>query len=225
MRRLVFPLLIGLAGFALLASLGVWQLQRLAWKEGILARIDARIAAAPVALPIAPDAAADRYLPVRVEGRTTGETIPVLISLAGRGAGYRAISAFETDGGRRILIDEGFISQAQWDGPLPATSMTVTGNLHWPEEVDGFTPEPDRDAGIWFARDLPALAAELNTEPVLVVARTVTGTDARATPIPVEGGGIPNNHLGYAIQWFGLAAVWAAMTAFWIARSRTEEPA
>ena len=222
MTRLVFPVLIGLLGVAVLAGLGVWQLQRLAWKEGILTQIDARISAEAVALPAAPDPEADRYLPVRITGTTTGETIPVLISLQRQGAGYRAISAFETDMGRRILIDEGFIPQSQWTGPLPATPMTVTGNLHWPDEVDGFTPEPDRAANIWFARDLPALAAELNTEPVLVVARVVTGTDARATPVPVEGGGIPNNHLGYAIQWFGLAAVWAAMTTFWVIRRRKE---
>ena len=68
------------------------------------------------------------------------------------------------------------------------------------------------------ARDVPAMAAHLETEPVLVIARTVTGTDARATPLPVSTEGIPNSHLGYAIQWFGLALVWAGMTGFFLWR-------
>jgi surfeit locus 1 family protein len=59
-------------GVAILVSLGVWQVQRLAWKEGVLAEIEARIAAAPVALPEAPDPEADRYLPVADGGAILG---------------------------------------------------------------------------------------------------------------------------------------------------------
>jgi surfeit locus 1 family protein len=102
--------------------------------------------------------------------------------------------------------------------------VTVTGNLHWPDEVDRWTPEPDLSEGLFFARDVPAMAAALGTEPVLVIARAVEGTAPRAQPLPVTAEGIPNDHLGYAIQWFGLAAVWAGMTVWllWRIRRRQE---
>ncbi|MEO9825215.1 MAG: SURF1 family protein [Paracoccaceae bacterium] len=218
MRRIAIPLIFGVVGCAVLASLGVWQVQRLAWKEGMLAEIEARIGDAPVALPSAPNIETDRFLPVRVAGRTLGREIDVLVSTKEQGAGFRIISAFETDAGRVIMVDEGYVRQTEKDVARAGVDMVVTGNLHWPDEVDGFTPEPDLGADIWFARDVPAMAMHLETEPVLVIARTVTGTDARATPLPVSSEGIPNSHLGYAIQWFGLALVWAGMTAFFVWR-------
>ena len=69
MRRTIFILIIGLAGIAVLLSLGTWQVQRLAWKEGILAEIDAKIAGAPTALPL-PSEEAHKYQPVEVSGRS-----------------------------------------------------------------------------------------------------------------------------------------------------------
>ena len=218
MRRLLIPLVFGLAGSAILAGLGTWQLQRLDWKEAELARIDTTIAAPPVPLDAVAEPVGQRYTPVTVGGSTTGEDLLALVSLKQVGAGYRVISAFETDTGRRILLDEGFIRTTERDAPRPPARMQVAGNLHTPDEVDSFTPDPDLAAGLIYARDVPMMADALGTEPILVVARTITGTDARATPLPVTSEGIPNNHLGYAVQWFGLALVWAGMTAFYMWR-------
>ena len=218
MPRYVFPILLGLAGCAILVSLGLWQLQRLTWKEAILAEIEARITAEPVPVPAEPDAETDRFLPVAATG-TTGDALFVLTSRAGLGAGHRVVRSFETADGQRLLLDEGF--RPGNDMPdLPSADLSVVGNLHWPDEVDGFTPDPQ--GPLWFARDVPAMAAALGTEPVMIVAREIDGA-ADATPEPVGTEGIPNNHLGYAIQWFGLAIVWAGMTAFllWRMRHRT----
>ncbi|MFA5538688.1 MAG: SURF1 family protein, partial [Gemmobacter sp.] len=114
--RIVLPLIFGLAGAAILIGLGTWQVQRLAWKQGVLAEIGARILDAPVTLPAAPDPAADRYLSVAVEGRLTGEGLEVLVSRKRIGPGYRVIAVLETGpeagGGRRILIDRGFLPEA-----------------------------------------------------------------------------------------------------------------
>ena len=101
--------------------------------------------------------------------------------------------------------------------------VEVIGNLHWPDEVDSWTPAPDA-RGVFFGRDIPAMAARLGTEPVLVVAREVSQNTPPATPLPVTTEGIPNNHLGYAVQWFGLALVWAGMTIFllWRTAKRTD---
>ncbi len=222
MRRIVLPLLFGIIGCVVLATLGAWQMQRLAWKSAMLDEIEARIVAQAVALPETFDIEADRFLPVFVTGRTTGEELVALTSVPRVGPGYRVVSAFETDDGRRILVDEGFVLSAARDVVRPAVAMSVVGNLHWPREVDGFTPEPDLGAGLVFARDVTVMAQALGTEPVLVVAREVSGTDIRAMPLPVTSSGIPNNHLGYAVQWFGLAIVWAGMTLFFLWRMRRE---
>jgi surfeit locus 1 family protein len=223
-RRMIFPLLLGIAGTVVLASLGLWQLQRLDWKEGVIAEIEARIGAEPVALPADPEPESDRYLPVAATGAFTGEALHVLVSTRDQGAGHRIISAFVLEDGRRIMVDEGYVRGGGTLRPGPAESVTVTGNLHWPEEVDRWTPEPDLSDGLFFARDVPAMAAALGTEPVLIITRSVEGTAPRAQAMPVGTEGIPNDHLGYAIQWFGLAAVWAGMTGWllWRIRRRQE---
>src|SRR6056297_2242317 len=107
-RSIIVPLIFGIAGVAVLLGLGKWQLDRLAWKEGILADIEARISASPVALPDDADPEADRYLPVRVTGGMGARTLRVLVSRKQVGAGYRLISALDT-GTRRVLLDRGFI--------------------------------------------------------------------------------------------------------------------
>ncbi len=219
-RRLLPPLLFGLIGCAILIGLGTWQVQRLDWKRTILADIEARIVAAPVALPVQPDPDAHRYLPVAVAGQTTDQEIRVLVSRKQIGAGYRIIAAFEAEDGRRILIDRGFLREAEYGIPRPPTEMQIVGNLHWPDEVDSYTPPPDLTRDIWFARDVPAMAAALGTEPVLVVVREASAPVAGLEPMPVDTSGIPNDHLQYAITWYALALVWAGMTLFLLWRIR-----
>ncbi|MWD27660.1 SURF1 family protein [Aquicoccus sp. SCR17] len=220
LRRLFLPLLFGLAGAAILVSLGVWQVQRLAWKEGILAEIEARIGDTPVALPEAPDPEADKYQPVTTSGRFTGQALRFLASRKTTGAGYRIVEGFETESGRRIMVDRGFIPLPEGDAYTPGTEsgVTVTGNLHWPDETSSSTPAPDRERNIWFARDVPVMADALGTEPVLVVARDLPANPPALVPLPVGTQGIPNDHLQYAITWFSLALVWLGMTGYYIRR-------
>lgn len=221
MRRLVFFLIFGLGGAAILIGLGTWQVQRLAWKEGIIATIDERIAADPVALPTDLDVDRDAYLPVQVTGVLGTDYLRVLVSQKNVGAGYRIIRPMMRDAGR-IMIDMGFIPVSAADdlsveeGP----PVTITGNLQWPQETDGFTPEPDLAENIWFARDVPAMAAALGTEPVLVVRRDAPQSGGPVTPMPVDTSAIPNDHLQYAITWFSLSAIWLAMTAIFLRRPK-----
>lgn len=125
--------------------------------------------------------------------------------------------------GRRILLDRGFVTQDYRHTPRPATTLEVVGNLHWPQDKSSSTPEPDLKAGIWFARDVPAMAEMLKTEPVLVVAAQVAGDAQGVMPIPISIEGVPNSHLSYAVQWFLFAATCAGMTAWliWRIRRRT----
>lgn len=221
MHRYLFPLILGLGGIAILVALGTWQLQRLAWKEALLAVIDARIAAEPVDLATlpSPDPEADRYRPVTLRG-ATGEDLVVLSGRQGVGAGYEVIAAFEMAGGRRVLLDRGFIVETDRDRTRPPAELTVTGNLIWPRETDSYTPPPDMARRLWFARDVASMSEFLKTEPILVVARTAEGQETSIVPVPVDSSGIPNDHLAYAVTWFSLAAVWAGMTGYLVWRIR-----
>lgn len=228
-RRIAGALVIGVAGVAILIALGVWQVQRLAWKEGVLADLEARIAADPVAVPASPDPVDAAYLPVQADGSFDPGGLRVLASVKEFGPAHRWIGALVLGDGRRVLVDRGVTSATANDVPLPpGGAARVTGNLHWPDEVDGFTPEPDIAANIWYARDVAAMAKALDTEPVLIVARRVEGDNGQITTFPVGTEGIPNDHLEYAITWFSLALVWAVMTGFLVvrlSRARQEENA
>lgn len=219
MRRILIPLIFGLAGVAVLAGLGTWQVQRLAWKERILAEIETRIAADPVALPAAPDPEADKYLPVTVTGTFGEGALRVLVSRKRVGAGYLVVSPFDLDG-RRILVDRGFLRVDRAVPEAPQGRVTITGNLHWPDERNSSTPANDVAGNTWFARDIAQMARVLDTEPVLLVTRGMSQPDLPVTPLPVDTGGIPNDHLQYAITWFSLALIWAIMTIYFLWRSR-----
>ena len=224
MRKYIFPLILGLGGCAVLIALGVWQVGRQAEKTALLAAIEARIGAPAEPLPDAATAAADpvamRYQPVEVTGRTTGEELFVLSGKKGLGAGYEVIAAFETDDGRRVLLDRGFIAEDRGGDARPGVALTVKGNLHWPDEADSYTPAPDLSRNLWFARDVPSMAKRLGTDPILIVAREVTGDAQGVEPVPLDTAGIPNDHTGYAITWFSLAVVWAGMTGYLLWRIR-----
>ena len=219
MRRYLFPLILGVVGCAVLIYLGLWQLDRRAWKEDMLADITAGIQADPVPLPDAIDPSM-KYLPVTVSGTTTGAEIDVLSHTREQGAGYQIVSRFVTDDGRAILLDRGFVPQEARRIDRPPVRLQVTGNLHWPQDASSSTPAPNMDENIWFARDVDAMALTLDTLPVLVVASAVEGDNQGARPLPVAIEGIPNNHLSYAVQWFLIAATWAVMTLALIWRIR-----
>ena len=221
-KNLIGPLIFGIGGAAVLVSLGVWQIQRLNWKQDVLAGIEARIAASPIALPQTINPDTDQYLPVTITGRFGETGLRVLASRKQIGPGHRMIQRFET-GDRSILVDRGFLRKDDPATPPPAGDVTINGNLMWPDETDGFTPAPDIAGGLWFARDVAAMAAALGVEPTLVVAREMDLDDGAVQPMPVSTVGIPNDHLNYAFTWFALAAIWLAMTSVLIYRTQRQQ--
>lgn len=220
--RLILTSILSIAVLAVFLSLGKWQLDRLQWKQGVLAEIDARIAADPTDLPTQPDPDRDKYLPVRVSGQMGADTLRVLVSSRDAGAGYRLISPLTTAQGR-VLVDRGFIRVADDMPATPVDVLTIEGNLHWPDDRNSATPENDVVNNTWFARDIGQMADALNTKPVLIIARQLTPPETRVTPMPVTSEGIPNDHLEYAMTWFLMAATWVVMTAFalWRMKRRT----
>jgi surfeit locus 1 family protein len=164
----------------------------------------------------------DRYLPVAVTGEIGDAALRVLVSQKQVGAGYRVISVLDT-GTRRVLLDRGFVKVSADIPAPPEGEITVTGNLHWPDERLSSTPENDVAGNMWFARDIAQMAEVLGTEPVLIVARALSVPEVGMSPLPVDTSGIPNDHLSYAITWLSLAAIWAAMTGVFIWRMRQAE--
>lgn len=219
LRNTIFALVLGLAGAGLLIGLGIWQTQRLTWKEAIIADAERMIAADTIALPAAPDPTKDRYRAVAVSGRFTGEEAHVLTSTREMGPGFLVVGAYQTDDGRRILIDRGYVPETAKTAPRPPRALTVAGNLNWPDDVTASTPRYDAERAIWYGRDVAGIADLLNTEPVLIIARTDTGDAVLAQPVTTAG--FRNDHLSYAVTWFGLAAVWLGMTVFLLWRIRT----
>ena len=219
MKRIWFIVFIGFAGTACLLYLGKWQIDRLYWKLGVLNKIDQKIAAAPVPLPVEPSESIHKYLSVEISGQFLQESIRVLASKKRYGAGYRIIHVFRTNG-RRLLVDLGFVGlETDYDVDL-INDISLVGNLHWPDEVDNFTPEPDLENNIWFARNVERVASALQTEPILIILKDSTLKDQNIKPMPIDTTHIPNDHLQYAITWFSLAIIWALMSCLFIWTTR-----
>lgn len=219
-----------LAVLALLLSLGSWQVQRLHWKEALIAAAKARISSAPGPLPAAPTPEADEFRPVRAVGAYAEEPETLIaVSRDPDGPGFRILSVFETStpGGatRRLLVDRGYVPAAKRDPATRPESLILgphelSGILRWPDEGNFALPKPDLENRLWFERDVPALAAALGTEPTLILA---ADEDPSALPIadPPDVA-YRNKHLEYAGTWFSLALAWALMSFFWLRRLDSE---
>jgi surfeit locus 1 family protein len=217
-------ILLATVGTAILLGLGVWQVQRLAWKTDILAQIERKILAPAIDIPAEVTAASHDLLPVRGTGSYIGEeAVRVLVSQKIYGAGYRLINAFELRDGRKIMVDRGFTAVRAALPAVPKGTGQVTGNLQWPQEIDSFTPDNDLAANIWFARDVAKLSEHLQTEPILLVLRNSSFADDLARPLPKMSANIPNDHLNYALTWFALALIWVGMSGYFLYRSRNSK--
>ena len=220
---LALAILIGVLGFT---ALGVWQLERRAWKLDLIARVEAHLAAAPVPAPgpfTSPDLGpADAYTRVEATGRFLNERETPVLAVTDFGAGYWILTPLETPH-FTVLVNRGFVPPDRRDPATrpegqPAAPVTVTGLLRLSEPKGGFLRSNDPAKGRWYSRDVAAIAE----------ARGLSGPvapyfiDADATPNP---GGLPrggltvvrfrNAHLGYALTWFALAAglAWLALRA------------
>ena len=224
LRKILFPLILGVAGCGVLISLGLWQVERLAWKEDVLVGINARLAAAPAPLTTEVSESTNEYTRVTVSGTPTGEELHVLVSGTEAGTGYRVISKMQTPLGA-VLVDQGLLAiENKTAAPLIAP-MDITGTLIWPDDQNSSTPDPDIAANIWFARNVDTMSVALDTLPLMVVSTTSTPADPRLTALPVNTATIKNDHFEYAVTWFLLALVWAIMSFYLILRTTRQKDA
>jgi len=220
-----------LAGIALLIGLGVWQLDRLEWKERLIARIEARIAQRPMSLQPAIALAREgrnlSYVPLRVEGsfHNARERYLYALSLEGE-PGWHVITPLETVDGDVVLVDRGFVPESLRDPSARPDSkieqvVTVTGLIRMPEDPSLFVPDNDPEANQWFTRDLQAMARSMFPGGTVQVAPFFLEATESATPGGWPKGGqtrlkLPNNHLQYALTWFALAAGLAAVYGVYV---------
>jgi surfeit locus 1 family protein len=214
--RLV-PTLFAVPIVLLCLGLGVWQVQRLAWKEGLIAQRAAATKAAPVPAPQAlADAKKLEFRPVTLDGVFLNDREIYLHAIAPSGReGYQVLTPVTVAEGQAVFIDRGFIPTELRDpakraaGQLSGTQH-VTGLVRLPPSgrPNWFLPDNNAAKNHWFWVDLPAMAAADRLEKVAPYY-----VDADATPNPggwPQGGAellpeLPNHHLQYAITWFALA--------------------
>ena len=204
MKRGLAALSLGLLALGFVA-LGVWQVERRAWKLRLIAAVDARAQAAPVAAPMTADAEDDSYRHVRVTGRFVGRDTLVQ-AVTARGPGFWVLAPLATRGGWTVLVNRGFVPDERRIA-RPAGETSVTGLLRITEPGGGFLRANDPAAGRWYSRDVAAIARARGLTRVVPYF-----VDAEAGPPGYPVGGLTvvafrNNHLVYALTWFALAGL------------------
>jgi surfeit locus 1 family protein len=201
-----------------LVALGNWQVRRLAWKQALIAQVEARLAASPVPPPRSAGPA-DAYRRIRATGIFDRGRDSFVQANTVRGPGWWVLTPLRTTGGRAILINRGYVAK-RTAPPPPYHPVIVTGLLRLTEPGGGFLRSNDPAADRWYSRDVTAIAARRGL--AAAAPYFIDADAASATPGLVGGLTVvrfPNNHLPYAITWYTLAAMAAAGFVYWV-RSR-----
>jgi surfeit locus 1 family protein len=237
-RFVLFALLIAVM-IGVLAALGTWQLERLAWKEGLIATLDTKLSAKATDLPPRErwaqlDAGAEEFRRVAFPAEfLTGEEALVYSSGSALrpdaiGPGYWVFSPARLTGGSLVVVNRGFVPDGKQNPDTRREGQrsgvtNIVGVMRWPEQRGQFTPKDEPEKNLWFDRD-PASMAEAKhwgtIAPFYVdmEAPPANGGLPKVGPLKAS---LPNNHLQYAVTWYGLAAVTLiAALFFWHSRRR-----
>ncbi|MGH6818144.1 MAG: SURF1 family protein [Methylovirgula sp.] len=218
-KGFIGPVLFMLVIGGVLVSLGVWQLHRLTWKEALIAQITTRSKAPPQPLPelalwahLASRDYAYRY--VEFSGRyENGKEALVFYGVGPHdlGPGYLILTPFKLDSGGFVVVNRGFVpvdlpKSMRAKGEIEGETQ-VTGLMRPPQTRNLFTPADEPQKDIFFTRDPAAIATHFGLAPA---APFIVDADTKPVPGGWPIGGmteidIPNNHMGYALTWFGLA--------------------
>jgi surfeit locus 1 family protein len=222
-------LLPALLAFIILIGLGTWQVERKAWKEALIASLTERLAAPPEALP-APatwpklDPADDEYRRVKFTALFDHAAEALVYGAASAfrpdvsGPGYWVFTPARLTDGSLVMVNRGFVPEDRKDAESRAAGqiagpVAIIGALRWPDPRHWFTPADDTAHNLWFSRDPHAIAT---AKGLGAVAPFFVEMEAPAPPggLPSPGKivvNLPNNHLQYAITWYGLAAALAGV--------------
>ncbi|WP_146986618.1 SURF1 family protein [Bradyrhizobium macuxiense] len=214
-------LTLGMLGVVLLSALGVWQIERRAWKLALIERVEQRMHAAAVAPPPHSSwpevtAASDEYRCVTVDGTFLNADETLVQAVTNEGPGFWVLTPLRIADGTIVLVNRGFVPPDRRDPATrrdtqPQGPVSVTGLLRMSEPKGGFLRRNDASAGRWYSRDVAAIAA---THGLSQAAPFFIDADATSNPGGMPVGGLtivrfPNNHLIYALTWFALALMLA----------------
>jgi len=211
---------------AALTALGTWQVERLAWKRDLITRVDQRVHAQPVPAPARAEwdrvnAADDEYRRVTATGTLANDKETLVYASTVLGPGYWVMTPLMLADGTVILVNRGFVPTDKRDPGLRRDGelsgpVEITGLMRMTEPKGSLLQSNDIAADRWYSRDVAAIAQK---HGVSAVAPYFIDADATANPGGLPVGGLtvidfPNNHLVYAITWYGLAAMVLALLAF-----------
>jgi len=235
-RRSILTLTLGsLAGFAVLIRLGTWQVERLHWKEGLIAERGAAVSAPPIAVPRTLEAARSlEFRRVRAVGQFQYDREIAMHAIERKhgDAGYLVIAPLRLDDGAVVLVERGWVPPEKRDAATrpegnPPGAVAVDGLLRLaPAEKPGwFIPANDPARGEWFWIDLPALARAAGA-PAALPFYIEAGPAPNPGGLPVGGQAntdLPNDHLQYAITWYALAAALLVIYVILLRRERAAD--
>jgi surfeit locus 1 family protein len=223
--------------FAVLLALGTWQVQRLAWKEGLIATIEARIVAEPRQLShIETLYATTRnidYWPVTVRGTFHHDAERHYLATWRGQSGFHVITPLELPDGRFLFVNRGFVPydrkapssrpEGQIEGETEITGLSRAAEAEKPSFI---VPDNDPVRNVFYWKDLDAMAdsagmADETVLPFLIDA----GDSPNPGGLPVGGVtriDLPNNHLQYAVTWYGLALTLVIVVGAWLWRARRD---
>lgn len=208
-RRAAFAAML-LALAAIFFALGIWQIERRAWKHALIAAVETRAHARPVAaLATGFNPTNDVYRRVTVAGHFLPRRQTFVRAVSDAGSGYWVLAPLDT-GHFIVLVNRGFVSpERKGDTPEPTGAVRITGLLRATEPGGGFLRSNDPASDNWYSRDVAAIAARRGLGrivPYFIDADAASG--AAGGP---EGGltviRFSDNHLVYALTWFGMAAL------------------
>lgn len=224
--------------FAGFMSLGIWQVERLAWKQALIARVAQHVQAAPVPAP-GPAVWAhlqregDEYRRLSVRGRFAHERETLVRASTELGSGYWVLTPLQTDQGFWVLVNRGFVpsemrsARAARQVQEPVGDQTVIGLLRLSEPGGSVLQKNDAAHGRWYSRDVQAitLAQGLAAQAVAPYFIDVTAPEGQAPDANWPRRGLTvlqfsNNHLVYALTWFALAAMTAGAMGYVVADER-----
>lgn len=230
-RRCVFIALVvalaaACAGFV---ALGLWQVQRMQWKDALIARVEARVEAAPAPIPPrerwpSVTAASDEYRRVRLSGEFVPDAEVRTQAVTELGGGSWVLTAMRLEDGSFVFVNRGFVPQGAEPAPASSDTAIVTGLLRISEPDGGFLRRNDAAANRWYSRDVAAIGRSLDLPPAATAPFFV---DAAAMPSshawPRAGMTVVrfrDHHLQYALTWFALAVLtaWAGLKLWRIER-------
>jgi cytochrome oxidase assembly protein ShyY1 len=235
-RSLLVPVGAALLAFAVLLGLGTWQLERKSWKEGLIAKLEQRLNEAPVALPPAsewPGMTPDGWEFTRVRLRVQFlKDVDALVYTSGsqirddvQGAGYFVFSPALGLDGKQVVINRGYVPARAY--PAASGVIEIVGTVRFPEAPSWFVADHDAAGQIWTVRD-PALMAKVRgwgeVAPFYIEQESPVPPGGLPHPAALKVR-LPNNHLQYAMTWYGLAVVLAVMLAIGAVRRRRANPA